>query len=372
MEANDILLIIIGFAGALAVFLYAMKLMSEGLQKVAGSRLRAALARFTDNPVKGIATGIGVTAAIQSSSATTVMVVSFVNAGLLSLAGAVAVIMGANIGTTVTAWIITLLGLGGDDGLFSLPLTIAAVSFYFLVSKKDRMRNIGQTVMGLALLLVGMELLQAAMPDLGQYPALLRGIASLSGYGFWSVLIFVGIGTLLTCLVQASAAMMAITLVMCYNGWIGLDMAVALVMGQNIGTTITANLAATVANTAGKQAARAHLLFNVVGVLITLVLFTPMLHLIAEVTHAVSGASPHTSAAVIPLAISFFHTLFNVGNTLLLAFFIPQIIWLVNRMVVEGRPSRLALLMQRVKECVYCVGNTCSRGLLWVYGMNRM
>ena len=148
-------------------------------------------------------------------------------------------------------------------------------------------------------------------------------------------------------------------------------MAVALVMGQNIGTTITANLAATVANTAGKQAALAHLLFNVAGVLITLVLFTPMLHLITKVTHAVSGSSPHTSAEMIPLAISFFHTLFNVGNTLLLAFFIPQIIWLVNRMVVEGRPSRMALLIQKVKKGVYTMGNTCSRGLLWVYGMNR-
>ena len=371
METKDILLILMNFAGSLAVFLYAMKLMSEGLQKVAGSQLRAALARFTDRPLKGILTGVGVTAAIQSSSATTVMVVSFVNAGLLSLGGAVAVIMGANIGTTVTAWIITLLGLGGKAGLFSLPLTLAAVSLYFLMSKRDRMRSIGQTVIGLALLLVGMDLLQKAMPDLSQYPQMLQGIASLSGYGFWSVLIFIAIGALLTCVVQASAAMMAITLVMCYNGWIGLDVAVALVMGQNIGTTITANLAAAVSNTAGKKAARAHLLFNVVGVLLTLAVFSPMMTLVANFTTSVSGADPRLYAESIPLAISFFHTLFNVGNTLILVWFIPQLLWLVDRMVNPDKQSRLALLLMQISRALRKFGCRCSYVLRWLYGMHR-
>ncbi len=326
MNIAEILSIVIKFAGALAIFLFAMKEMSEGLQKAAGSRMRAILGKITGNPLSGILTGLVVTAVIQSSSATTVMVVSFVNAGLLSLGGAIAVIMGANIGTTATAWIITLLGLGEGSGMFSLPMFLATVSLFFLFTKREALKPVAQTVIGLALLLVGMDLLQQAMPDLEQYPELLEGIASLSGYGFWSIMLFVLIGTLLTCLVQSSSAMMAITLLMCYNGLLGTDMAIALVMGQNIGTTITANIAAAVANTAAKRAARAHLVFNVVGVLVTLALYRPMLNLIM-----------HVFPNDVPMAITLFHTLFNVGNTLLLVWFIPQIMWLVERMVPESK-----------------------------------
>lgn len=340
MEISDILFIILNMAGALAVFLFAMKLMSEGLQKLAGSKMRAVLKQITGNPLRGILTGTAVTAAIQSSSATTVMVVSFVNAGLLSLAGAVAVIMGANIGTTVTAWIITLFGLGEGIGGFSLPMLLATVSLFFIFSSRDRMKSIGQTVIGLALLLVGMELLQRPLANLDQYPEFLHAISTLSNYGFWSILLFVAIGAILTSLVQASAAMMAITLVMCYNGWIGFDVAVALVMGQNIGTTITANLAAMVANAAGKKAARAHLVFNVVGVVITLIAFVPLMHFIAYLTTEMSGCSPYAdihdplyNRESVPLAISLFHTIFNVGNTIILAFFIPQILKVVDWMV---------------------------------------
>lgn len=326
MSFTDILMIIINFAGALAVFLFAMKMMSEGLQKAAGSKMRAILGRITGNPLSGILTGTVVTAVIQSSSATTVMVVSFVNAGLLSLSGAVAVIMGANIGTTATAWIIALLGLGEGSGTFSLPMLLAAISLFFIFSKRESLKPVGETVIGLALLLVGMELLQGAMPNLEKYPGLLEGIASLSGFGFWSILLFIVIGTVLTCLVQSSSAMMAITLLMCYNGMLGTEMAIALVMGQNIGTTITANIAAAVANTAGKRAARAHLVFNVVGVLVTLALFRPIVTLVQSVY-----------PADVPMAITLFHTLFNVGNTVLLAWFIPQILWLVDRMVPEAK-----------------------------------
>ena len=340
MELQNILLVILNLAGALAIFLFAMKLMSEGLQKIAGSKMRSVLKHITGNPVSGILTGTAVTAAIQSSSATTVMVVSFVNAGLLSLAGAVAVIMGANIGTTVTAWIITLFGLGEGAGGFSLPMLLAAVSLFFIFSGRDRMKSIGQTVIGLALLLVGMELLQKPLANLDQYPEFLHALSTLSDFGFWSILIFVAIGAILTCVVQASAAMMAITLVMCYNGWIGFDVAVALVMGQNIGTTITANLAALVANAAGKKAARAHLVFNVVGVIITLIVFSPLMRFIAYLTENMTGCSPYASIddplydrESVPLAISLFHTIFNVGNTIILAFFIPQILKIVNWMV---------------------------------------
>ena len=325
MKATDILLIIINFTGSLALFLFAMKIMSEGLQKAAGSRMRSVLGRITGRPLSGIVTGMAVTATIQSSSATTVMVVSFVNAGLLSLSSAVAVIMGANIGTTVTAWIITLLGLGESSGYFNLPLVIAAVSLLFLFRKRDKMKSVGQTVIGLSLLLVGMSFMKSAMPNLGDFPSLLHGIASLGGHGFWSVILFVLIGAILTCLVQASAATMAITLLMLHNGWIGLDMAVALVMGENIGTTITANIAAMVAGTAGKRAAIAHLLFNVIGVLLTLILFHPILTLVQSVFP--------TNA---PMALSFFHTLFNVMNVGIQSWFIPQIVKIVTLMVPEN------------------------------------
>lgn len=329
MKVTDILLIIINFAGSLAVFLFAMKLMSEGLQKVAGSKMRAVLGKMTGNPLNGILTGTAVTAAIQSSSATTVMVVSFVNAGLLSLGGAVAVIMGANIGTTVTAWIITLLGLGEGSGYFDLPLLIAAASLVFFFAKRDKMRSIGQTIIGLALLLVGMRFLQGAMPNLSEYPSLLQGIASMSGYGFWSVLLFVAIGAALTCVVQASAATMAITLLMLHNGWIGLDVAVALVMGENIGTTITANIAAMVAGVAGKRAARAHLVFNVIGVVLTLILFRPILMVVQMVF-------PNDA----PMALSLFHTMFNVMNVSVQSWFIPQIVWIVTHMVPEKKEEK--------------------------------
>ncbi len=326
MNILDILTIVINFAGALTIFLFAMKEMSEGLQKAAGSRMRSILGKITGNPVSGILTGTVVTAIIQSSSATTVMVVSFVNAGLLSLSGAIGVIMGANIGTTATGWIITLLGLGEGSGSFSLPMLLATVSMFFIFAKRDALKSVGQSIVGLALLLVGMELLQQAMPNLEQYPELLEGIASLSGHGVWSLLLFIVIGTVLTCLVQSSSAMLAITLLMCYNGLLGTEMAIALVMGQNIGTTITANIAAAVTNTASKRAARAHLLFNVIGVVVTLIFFRPLVNLIMSIF-----------PTDVPMAITLFHTIFNVGNTLLLVWFIPQIIWAVQRMVPEPK-----------------------------------
>lgn len=328
MNITTILLIITNFAGSLAIFLFAMKMMSEGLQKVAGSKMRAVLGKMTGRPLSGILTGTAVTAAIQSSSATTVMVVSFVNAGLLSLGSAVAVIMGANIGTTVTAWIITLLGLGGGSGYFNLPLLIAAASLAFFFMKRNKMQSIGQTVIGLALVLVGMQLLKGAMPNLEQYPALLQSLASLGGHGFWSVLLFVAIGAVLTCILQSSSATMAITLLMLYNGWIELNVGIALVMGENIGTTVTANIAATMAGIAGKRAARAHLVFNVIGVTLSLILFRPILSVVQTVIPS-DG----------PMALSLFHTMFNVMNVGVQSWFIPQIVWIVTRMVPEKRTN---------------------------------
>ena len=333
----SVLKILLVAVGALGVFLYGMKLMSDSLQKMAGNKMRTILAKMTDSPVRGILTGAVVTAAVQSSSATTVMVVSFVNAGLMSLAGAIAVIMGANIGTTITAWIISLFGLGDSGGALTFPLMAVAVALPFMFMKNDKRKSIHEFIIGLALLLIGLHFMQEAMPDLSNYPRLLETLGKMSDYGYLSIFLFVIIGAILTCIVQASAAMMAITLVMCYKGWIGFDVAVALVMGQNIGTTITANLAAMVANTMAKKAALAHLVFNVLGVLISLIVFYPLMSLIAKLTVFFIGSDPYTlpggegySPEAMPLALSIFHTFFNVINTLILVNFIPQIIKIVN------------------------------------------
>lgn len=328
MDFGSILLTIINVAGALGVFLFAMKLMSEGLQKFAGSKMRHVMAKITGKPLSGIISGAAVTAAIQSSSATTVMVVSFASAGLLSLAGAVAVIMGANIGTTITAWIIAIFGLGEGNGLFSLPLLLAAISLIFIFSKKDKLQSLGQTIMGLSLLLISMEFLQGAIPPLDEHPEFLHAISKWSGWGYLSIIIFILIGAILTGIIQASAAMTAIILLMGYNGWIGFDMAMALVLGQNIGTTMTAQIAAMTTGTTGKRAARAHLVFNVAGVLFCLIVFYPVQHLIESITSSM------------PLQITIFHTLFNVGTTVILAFFIPQLVKIVEWLVPEKKEDK--------------------------------
>ena len=337
MTATEIILLLLKVTGAVVIFIYGMKMMSEGLQKMAGNRMRSILGRMTNNPVSGILTGAAVTAAVQSSSATTVMVVSFVNSGLLSLAGAIAVVMGANIGTTITSWII-LLGMGGSLGKFVLPLILCAAALPFMLSKRSKTKSASEFVIGLAILLIGLQLLQDAIPDFSQNEAFLSAMAQWSDKGFLSILIFVAIGALLTAVVQASSAVMAITLVMCANQWIGFDVAIAIVMGQNIGTTLNANIAAMAANANGKKAARAHLLFNVIGTAITLILFYPVTHLIAYVTESFTGVDIYLSpksqvAAALPLAITLFHTLFNVVNTVILAFFIPLLIRIVNWMV---------------------------------------
>ena len=337
MDIGDILLIIIKFAGAVVVFIFGMKLMSEGLQKVAGGKMRSIMGRMTNNPFRGIVTGAAVTAAIQSSTATTVMVVSFVNSGLLTLAGAIAVVMGANIGTTITSWII-LLGMSGGAEKFVIPLIIFAIAAPFILMKGDKVKSISEFFVGFGTLLLGLQFLQDTMPDLIQNTAVLDAMHSCSGWGFWSILLFIAVGTILTVLIQASSAVMAITLIMTANGWIGFDIAVAIIMGQNIGTTLTANIAARVGNTAGKKAARAHFVFNMVGTLLTLVVLYPELNLIAYLTQWVSGQATcfdyHAlTMATIPLAITIFHTFFNVINTIILTFFIPQFIKVVDWMV---------------------------------------
>ena len=340
MNWLDVLLVIVNFLGALVLFLYGMRLMSGGLQKFAGRGMRHIMGKITGNPLSGILVGTLLTVVVQSSSASTVMVVSFVNAGMMTLAGAISVIMGANIGSTLITWILNLFALGESDGAFSLPLLALAVAVFFLFAKKDKLKSIAEFIVGFALLLISMDFLQLAMPNLEEYPHFLEALGRISGYGFLSVLLFTLIGTLLTCAVQASAAMMAIALTMCYKGWIGFEVAMGLVMGLNIGTTITANIAATVANAVGKKAARSHFVFNLIGAVLVLVAFRPVMYLVDLATTSVMGVSPYVTPdsslynpKALPWALCFFHTFFNVANTCILVWFIPQLIRIVDWMV---------------------------------------
>lgn len=329
----DTIFQILTLAGSLGLFLYGMTLMSEALQKVAGDRLRSILAAMTSNAFSRILTGLLVTAVIQSSSATTVMVVSFVNAGLLSLTQAIGVIMGANIGTTVTAWMISLLGFKADISMLSIPLV--GIGFAFMMFKSKKKKSIGELLIGFALLFLGLTYLKNSVPNLESSPEVLQFIESWTGFGYFSILLFVVIGTLLTIVLQSSSATMALTLVMCNNGWIPFEMAAAMVMGENIGTTITANIAASVANVSAKRAALAHTVFNVIGVAWVLIVFHPFLKLVSEIVIYSGGEDPYTSSASRLYAISTVHTLFNITNTLLLVGFTGKIAKLVTKLIKQ-------------------------------------
>ena len=329
--------------GALGMFLYGMNLMSSGLQKAAGEKLRGFLSAMTSNPFKGVLTGLGITSIIQSSSATTVMVVSFVNAGLLTLAQAIGVIMGANIGTTVTAWMVAWLGFKSDISVLAVPLMI--FGFLFSNSKRDQRKNIGELIVGFCLLFLGLSFMKESVPDLGQTPEVLNFVTSWASHGFDSVLIFLVFGTILTLVLQSSSATMAITLIMLSMGWIPFHMACAMVLGENIGTTITANIAASIGNTQAKRAAMSHTIFNVFGVIWALILFTPFLGLVGWITENLFGVpnpaaegfavtsanSPESTSALYGL--SMLHTLFNLTNTLILVWFTPLIGKLVSWIV---------------------------------------
>lgn len=324
----------VSLLGALGFFIYGMKVMSEGIQKVAGSKMRQILGAMTSNRFKGVLTGLLITGLVQSSSATTVMVVSFVNAGLLSLIESIGVIMGANIGTTVTAWIISLVGFKVKIAAYALP--IIAIGTPLLFASKSRPRAWGEVLIGFALLFMGLAALKGAVPDLKNNPEILDFLQHYTHLGFLSVILFVGIGTLITFVVQSSSAAMAITLVMANQGWIPFEMAAAMVLGENIGTTITANLAAMIANVSAKRAARAHFIFNIFGVIWMLALFYPFTGAIASYIDSTTGESPLLVAAAIPIALSLFHTMFNVINTSLMIWFVNPIAKIVIKMV----PSR--------------------------------
>ncbi|MDE6148032.1 MAG: Na/Pi cotransporter family protein [Bacteroidales bacterium] len=382
---------VLSLFGALCMFLFGMALMSEGLQKSAGDRLRSFMASMTSNSFKRVLTGTVLTALVQSSSATTIMVVSFVNAGLLSLGNAVGVIMGANIGTTLTAWV-TSFGFSVNIALFAVPMM--AFGFVMFSSKNHTLKNLGQFLMGFSVMYVGLTFMKDFSNELlGAYqPQMLTFFGLINHYGFWSVLLFLFAGALLTVVLQASSATMAITMLLATSGLIDFPLAIAMVLGENIGTTITANIAAIVANVSAKRAARAHLIFNIFGVVWVLALFYPVVRLIGYVMTAFGGVNPMDvdmvgfseaaaragenlvsakeavkvaeisgigaaeaysalSAAEAELAqaqsafqvaknailygIAALHTLFNVTNTLVLIWFVPYIVRIVTWMVKE-------------------------------------
>ena len=377
----ETILNVLSVLGGLAMFLYGMALMSEGLQKSAGDRLRSFMAKMTSNGFKRILTGTAVTALVQSSSATTIMVVSFVNAGLLTLGNAIGVIMGANIGTTLTAWV-TSLGFSVNIALFAVPMM--AFGFVMHSSKKSTTKNIGQFLMGFAIMYVGLTFMKdcanAVIGPEGQYADQMQTFfGSINSFGFGSIILFLVAGAILTIVLQASSATMAITMLLAASGLINFELAVAMVLGENIGTTITANIAAAVANTSAKRAARAHTIFNIIGVIWVLCLFYVIVPLICKIMTALGWVDPTTASEFLKInadntarlaadpsrrdlviaspetiamwknsllyGIAMLHTLFNVTNTLILIWFTPLIekavVWLVKEPKGENEVFRL-------------------------------
>ncbi|HDQ13707.1 MAG TPA: Na/Pi cotransporter family protein [Sediminispirochaeta sp.] len=304
--------------GSLGLFLYGMRTMSDGIQKAAGERLQTILGYMTGNRFAGVLTGFGTTALIQSSSATTVMVVSFVNAGLLSLSQAIGVIMGANIGTTVTGWIVALFGFKFDITAVALPAIGIGLPLIFW--KRLRKTEWGEALIGFGLLFLGLSFLKSLVPDIDAHPESLEFVKTLTGYGLFSRLLFILIGTTLTVILQSSSASMAITLTMAFSGWIDFPNAVAMVLGENIGTTVTAVLASVGADIHARRAAAAHMLFNILGIVWVQFLFFPIIALVDSI---VPGS--YTTSAGITAHLAMFHTTFNVLNTTV---FLPFVNWI--------------------------------------------
>lgn len=320
--------------GAIGLFLYGMKLMSEALQKVAGARMRSIFAAMTRNRFLGVLTGLLISATIQSSSATILMVVSFVNAGLVSLVESIGVIMGANVGTTVTGWLISLFGFRFNFTEFALPLM--AVGFPLVFSKVQRHKSWGEAIIGFSILFMSLDFIKTTIPDIDSNPELLSFLSCYTNLGFISVLIFVCIGSLLTVLVQSSGATMAITFVMCNQGWIPFELGAAMILGENIGTTITPNIAATIGNISAKRTARAHLIFNLLGVAWMLAVFTPYTQFIERFISNFNAVSVKNPQALIPFALALFHTSFNVLNLLLFIGFVP----FIHRIIIQFVPDK--------------------------------
>ena len=338
------LLQILTLLGSLAMFLYGMSLMSGGLQKMAGNRLRVFMAKMTSNTFKCILTGIVVTAMVQSSTATTLLIVSFVNAGLLALGSAIAVIMGANIGTTVTAWIFALSFGGGSWSIATIAVPLMFFAFIAMSTKKYA--NFGEFLMGFALLFLGLSTLKETSTVLLDNEGVRTFLSTLSGYGIWSIFLFMVAGAAITLMLQSSATATAITMVLVAQGYIPFTMATAMVLGSNLGTTVTSNIAAAVANQSAKRTARAHFLFNLFGVILALLFFNPFIKLVGITVEALGFPNPvsvdfagadaatqESLVASLPYSVAVLHTVFNVITTLILVWFIPQLVKMVTWMV---------------------------------------
>ncbi|MDR1554307.1 MAG: Na/Pi cotransporter family protein [Prevotellaceae bacterium] len=372
----DLIFSILTLIGSIGLFLYGMMKMSDALQKTAGEKMRNVLASMTSNPLKRILTGALITSVIQSSSATTVMIVSFVNAGLMTLTQSVGVIMGANIGTTATAWIISLLGFKADIATLALPIIAFGVPMMMLKSK--RRKTMGELLIGFALLFLGLAFMKNNMPDLGSNPQIMEFLKNYTDGGMLSVLLFVAVGTILTMIIQSSSATVALTLIMCANGWISFELAAAMVLGENIGTTITANMAAMVANVSARRAALAHTVFNIFGVVWVLILYHPFLDLVAYVSNLVGAGDPlqARTAIDVTISLSLFHSMFNIINTFILVWFTKYIVKIVTKLIKQkdtgeeifrlryittGMMSTAALSLQQAKLEISHYAKRCTR-----------
>lgn len=337
--------------GAVGLFLYGMTLMSDGLQKAAGNSLRNILGAMTRNRFTGAFTGFSITALIQSSSASTVLVVSFVSAGLMTLGQSVAVIMGANVGTTATTWIITLFGFKVDIAAFAYPLI--AFSIPLLFSSKSRRKSIGEVILGFAVLFIGLNMIEDSVPDLKSSPEIFGFLQNYADMGYVSVLLFLLIGIIITMIIQSSSAAIAIVLIMCTKGWITFDLACALILGSNIGTTITPIIASLGANVAAKRAALCHLMFNVLGTIWALALFFPFTNLTTWITETLGQGDPNalysytgTDQAVIAnmavsasFGLSIFHTIFNLINLSVMIWLTEFYVKVVERLMPSKHKS---------------------------------
>ncbi len=340
-------------AGSLGLFLFGMRTMSNGMQRAAGERLQAVLNYMTGNRFIAVVTGILLTILVQSSSASTVMVVSFVNASLLSLTQAVGVIMGANIGTTLTGWLVAAIGL--DFNVAAAALPAVGLGALLVFNRKPRHTPHGEALIGFGIIFLGLSFLRDSVPDVSEYPELLEYMRLLGGHGLASVLLFVAVGGVLTLVVQSSSAAIAITLTAAFAGWIDYPSAAAIILGENLGTTITANLAAIGGSLSARRAARAHLIFNVIGVVWMVAVFPAFLQLV----DAIIPGSPYPvegELGALPAHLAMFHTLFNLTNTLLCVGFVTTLVRLVERVVpgtederVEGR-YRLPIVGEQIHQ----------------------
>ncbi|MEX0779306.1 MAG: Na/Pi cotransporter family protein [Balneolales bacterium] len=338
--------------GALGIFIFGMKIFSEGLQNVAGNRLRTILKGMTTSRFRGILTGFGATTITQSSTTTTVMVVSFVNAGLITFIESTGVIMGANIGTTVTAWMVSIFG-------FKMQITPIAVSligvfFPFLFFGREKLKHLAEAMIGFGIIFIGLEFIKDGVPNIQDNPEMFEYLDTFTEFGLGSILLFVIVGGVLTLLTQSSSAATAITLVMLFQGWIDFPIAAAMILGENIGTTVTANIAAIIGNVYAKRAARFHLIFNLFGVVWMLIVMTPFLWGIDAIIQAVlpEGGSvfdnTELSRANATLGLSLFHTAFNVLNVIFLFAFVPAIIRFVEKVQKEKEPTDDSFRLQYI------------------------